>query len=429
MAQEFQASFVQEGKDIDHTPVGNVSAGDVIVLSTDLVTIAKSDIASGVPGTLSTEGAFNVVVKNESIAKGVAVFWDDNGDPEGGTGGTGAATATGSAGPFMGWVLKTITAGDEFGLIDLVSKVSSTSESIDLADLTNVGDDSETNTHLMIADGDSWESQILSGAITITNTGVVTINPDTVLGASGTAGTLTAFASTAASGKFKVSCADQDADTEVEMNVLGMGQATVIDLPDPGAVTATILLTDQANDQSVVTATAVELSQLSGAVLAAMTPGSGITGTADAAGGNVAKKGPMFKTEIFIDLTGLKSASIGEIIGAVGAANCHIGQITAAKNGTIIYGQITCLETPAGGDPDVDFYGSVTEATGTQATAISGLTGEAILINNADWTGAPQTPIAMTALPGADGYLYMVDGGGTAVQYSAGQFLIELWGV
>jgi hypothetical protein len=34
----------------------------------------------------------------------------------------------------------------------------------------------------------------------------------------------------------------------------------------------------------------------------------------------------------------------------------------------------------------------------------------------------------MTALPGV-GYLYMVDGGGTAATYTAGQFLIELWGV
>ncbi len=166
-----------------------------------------------------------------------------------------------------------------------------------------------------------------------------------------------------------------------------------------------------------------------GSVLGAMTPGSGIVGTADAAGGNVMKIGPMFKTEMFIDLTGLNSGTTaGDIIGKTLTANCHIGQITAAKNGTIVYGQITCIETPATGDPDVDFYGSVTEATGTQDTAISTLTGESLLLNNGDWTGAVATPIAMTALPDV-GYLYMADGGGTAATYSAGQFLIELWGV
>jgi len=177
-----------------------------------------------------------------------------------------------------------------------------------------------------------------------------------------------------------------------------------------------------------ITATAAELNQLDDAVIGAMTPGSGVLGTATAAGGNVVKKGPIFKTEIFIDLTGLKSAAAGDIIGKAATANCHLGLISAAKNGTIVYGQITCLETPAGGDPDVDFYGSVTEGTGTQDVAISTLTGETLLLNNGDWTGAPATPIAMTALPGP-GYLYAVDGGGTAVVYTAGQFLIELWGV
>lgn len=195
------------------------------------------------------------------------------------------------------------------------------------------------------------------------------------------------------------------------------------------AINTATLSIGASGSEVAVTATPVELNQLDDAVLGAMTPGSGIAGTAAAAGGNVVKKGPIFKTEIFIDLTGLNSGTdIGDIIGKTATANCHFGQITAAKNGTIVYGQITCLETPAGGDPDVDFYGTVTEATGTQDVAISTLTGETLLLNNGDWTGAVATPIALTALPGV-GYLYAVDGGGTAATYTAGQFLIELWGV
>lgn len=167
----------------------------------------------------------------------------------------------------------------------------------------------------------------------------------------------------------------------------------------------------------------------SGAHLRAMTPGSGIAGTAAACGGNVTKIGPVFKTEIFVDVAGLNSGtSAGDLIGKTLTANCHIGLLTAAKNGTIVYGQITCIETPATGDPDVDFYGTVLEATGTQDAALSTITNESLLLNNGDWTGAPATPIAMTALPGP-GYLYMSDGGGTAATYSAGQFLVELWGV
>ena len=180
---------------------------------------------------------------------------------------------------------------------------------------------------------------------------------------------------------------------------------------------------------SAITATVAELNQLDGSILGAMTPGSGIVGTAEAAGGSVYKIGPMFKTEIYIDLTGLNSGTtIGDIIGKTLTANCHFGQITAAKNGTINYGQITCLETPAGGDPDVDFYGTITEATLAQDSAISAATGEALLLNNGDWTGAVATPVALTTLPGV-GYLYLADGGGTAATYTAGKFLLELWGV
>lgn len=160
-----------------------------------------------------------------------------------------------------------------------------------------------------------------------------------------------------------------------------------------------------------------------------MTPGTGIsTGSGTVCEHRVSKEGGLIKTEIFIDVTGLNSGSdIGDIIGKTTTANCHIGQITAALNGTIVHGRITCLETPAGGDPDIDFYGTVTEGTGTQDAAISALTGEALLLNNGDWTGAAATPIAMTTLPGV-GYLYMVDAADTAATYSAGQFLIELWG-
>jgi len=166
-------------------------------------------------------------------------------------------------------------------------------------------------------------------------------------------------------------------------------------------------------------------------VISDMAAGTGIsTGTNTICEHRVSKLGGLFKTEILIDMTGLTSATAGTIIGkAGGTANCHIGQITAAKNGTIAYGQITCLETPAGGDPDIDFYGSADEATGAQAAALATITGEAQLLNHGDWTGAVATPIALTTLPDADGYMYMIDAGGTAVIYTAGIFLLEMWGV
>jgi len=166
-------------------------------------------------------------------------------------------------------------------------------------------------------------------------------------------------------------------------------------------------------------------------VLEDMAAGAGITaGSGTVCAHRVSKIGGLFKTEIFIDLDGLHGGGANDdIIGVdAGAVNCHIGQITAAKNGTIVYGQITCLETPAGGDPDVDLWGSVDEATGAQDALVTALTGEAKLLDHGDWTGAPATPVALTALPDADGYLYLANGIFTDAEYSAGQFLIELWG-
>jgi len=163
---------------------------------------------------------------------------------------------------------------------------------------------------------------------------------------------------------------------------------------------------------------------------AAMTCGTGITeDTAAICSGSVFRSGGLIKTEIFVDLTGLTSgATAGDIIGDDGVANCHIGNISAALNGTIVHGRLTCLETPATGDNDIDFYGTVTEATGTQDVAISTMTGEVLLLNNGDWTGAVATPKLLTTLPGP-GYIYMCSGQTeAAATYTAGQFLLELWG-
>lgn len=54
-------------------------------------------------------------------------------------------------------------------------------------------------------------------------------------GASGTAGTVDVFPATASKGKLTVSCADQTGDTAVTLNANAMGQATQVNIADPGA--------------------------------------------------------------------------------------------------------------------------------------------------------------------------------------------------
>ena len=76
-----------------------------------------------------------------------------------------------------------------------------------------------------------------------------------------------------------------------------------------------------------------------------MSPGSGISsGTSTVYKANVAYAGDMIITTILVDVTGLSpGGAAADIIGDNDAANCHIGQITAALNGTIIAGEMRCF--------------------------------------------------------------------------------------
>jgi hypothetical protein len=139
----------------------------------------------------------------------------------------------------------------------------------------------------------------------------------------------------------------------------------------------------------------------------------------------VEKNGNIIKTSIYIDLTGLRSTAGGDIIGVDGTSNpCHIGQIVAGTSGTIFAGTVACLETPAGGDPDINIH-SATEGTGVEDGAISSLT-ETLLINAGNH--AADAFKSLTAFPAANEFLYLTAGATTNADYTAGKLLIELLG-
>lgn len=161
-----------------------------------------------------------------------------------------------------------------------------------------------------------------------------------------------------------------------------------------------------------------------------MTPGTGIsTGTGTICEHSVTKVGSLIKTEILVDLTGLNSGgTAGDVIGKQTTANCHLGQILAAVNGTVFAGSVTCLETPAGGEPDIDLYASDV-ATGTEDVAITDAalgTEAALLDAGGDWTAG--TTKGLTAFPPANNYLYLVAADATDHIYTGGILKIELWG-
>ncbi len=154
---------------------------------------------------------------------------------------------------------------------------------------------------------------------------------------------------------------------------------------------------------------------------------AGITGgTGTVAKSSVSKIGDIYVTKFLLDLTGLSSSTTDLDIIGQGASAAYIGQITAEESGTILAGRATCLEVPAGGVADIDLY-SATEATGVFDGGIAALTETALITAGGAWTLALTK--AFSAVPAADEYLYLTGGaGGTAAAYTAGKFLIELFG-
>ena len=129
------------------------------------------------------------------------------------------------------------------------------------------------------------------------------------------------------------------------------------------------------------------------------------------------------KTTLLIDLTGLRSTAAGDIIGKDGSGVAYIGRVTTANQGTVFGVTMLCLETPAGGDPDINLH-SATEATGVEDTPISDLT-ETLIINSGDLAVGSLVAGGDIA---ADQYLYLTAGATTDADYTAGRLLITITG-
>jgi len=225
--------------------------------------------------------------------------------------------------------------------------------------------------------------------------------------------------------------------TAAEMNylditTLGTGaasKAVVLDTGDDYTWPATGILTygvlkDPA--ATTITSTGAEINKLDDSAVV-MTKGAGVSAMETYASGWFLN-GTLKITRIMVDLTGLVgSATDLDIIGNTGgAASAHMGQITAANNGTIVGGRVTCLEVPAGGATDVDFY-SATVSTGAQDVDVTTLTETALVTSGGAWTSGAVK--GMTTVPPANDYLYIVNGAASAGTFTAGKFLIELFGV
>ena len=61
------ARFIQRGDAIDYTPLADVAAGDIVILSGKLAGVAKLDIKAGELGALALTGVYEVA-KSSGIA-------------------------------------------------------------------------------------------------------------------------------------------------------------------------------------------------------------------------------------------------------------------------------------------------------------------------------------------------------------------------
>jgi hypothetical protein len=152
--------------------------------------------------------------------------------------------------------------------------------------------------------------------------------------------------------------------------------------------------------------------------------GTGIsTGTGTICEVHASNRAGIYMVRILVDLTGLNSGgTAGDIIGVDGESACYIARLPAM---TVIGGRMTCLELPAGGDTDLDLY-AANEGTGAEDAAITGLT-ETQIINAG--TQALGTVTHFSAYPAANQYLYLVGQSTSDATYTAGRFLIEIFGV
>ncbi len=183
-------------------------------------------------------------------------------------------------------------------------------------------------------------------------------------------------------------------------------------------------------DGTAITVTGAEINKLDDSLATnILTPSAGITSDAEDYASGIFRNGELITTRIYVDLTDLVgSATDLDIIGKDGVAS-DFGQITTAKSGIIRAGTIQCLEIPTGGSDDVDFYSASVGGIAEDVIITDASVGTevALCTAGAAWTLALTK--SLTGYPNANDYLYVCNGEASGGTYTAGKFLITLYGM
>ena len=166
--------------------------------------------------------------------------------------------------------------------------------------------------------------------------------------------------------------------------------------------------------------------------------GAGFVGTVTS---HISKVNGVIESVFLVDIQGLRghdggsSQGPGQILGDDDNRSnaAFFTQITTAVNGVVFMVEMACIETPTGGDPDIDLV-TATENNLGQGTGIATATETSIIVPNANWGLGSRD--RMNNIPGqaknlVNNYLYLTTGAATSndADYSAGKYMIKLYGV
>ncbi len=224
-----------------------------------------------------------------------------------------------------------------------------------------------------------------------------------------------------------LSAGQEGTTTNRILNQLQYGIANVADDITTGASGDKLLFVDVSDGYKIKYGDADNIQEVL-AGTTQMSKGAGVS-SMESYAVSITRNGGLIHTRIVVDLTGLATSTTDlDIIGnPAGATSAHLGQVTVAQNGTLIGGQMTCLELPTTGADDIDLY-SATVSTGAQDGAVQSLTESTLITAGGAWANGDTKGLIL--LPPANDYLYLVNGeGGTVGTYASGKFLIELFGV
>lgn len=143
----------------------------------------------------------------------------------------------------------------------------------------------------------------------------------------------------------------------------------------------------------------------------------------------VEKRNGEIITTILVDIEGLVvSGTVRDIIGENDTAAAHITQITTAVNGIVYKVEMGCIEVPAGSNTTLDIDLARHDSSRAEDQTASSST---IIAPGGNWAANTwRTSTAGTNLNLVNDYLYLANGSGanTGGTYTAGKFIIKLYG-